>query len=50
MKLPMFACAVFASTVAGAMAWLGWQAVVTPALIVITVCVDEICDALKDTK
>ena len=50
MRFSMFACAVFASIVAGAMAWLGWQAVVTPALIVITVCADEICDALRDTK
>lgn len=50
MKWPMFACAVITSLVAGAMAWLGWQAIVTPVLIVITVCVDEICDALKGTK
>ena len=50
MKFPMFACAVFASIVAGVMAWIGWQAVVTPVLCLVIVCVDEICDALKDTK
>ena len=50
MKFPMFACAVIASIVAGVMAWIGWQAVVTPVLCLVIVCVDEICDALKDTK
>lgn len=44
----MFVYAVGLSVLAGVLAPFGWQAIVTPALCIVIICVDEICDALKD--
>ena len=46
----MFLYAVGLATAAGVLSLVSWQAAVTPVLCLVVICVDELCDALKDTK
>lgn len=49
MNRAMFMYAIGLSAFAGVIAFVNWQAAVTPALCILVICVDEICDALKET-